>query len=270
MYVDRKPDSSVMKQALEGYMGGVVSREDFLHFLKWEMAIAEDWSALSFIADVKDLDPNGDLALSVRRTYEYVRLWEFPEEPGLSNGVREAIECTFPELIHSVTFAILQLGQTRNMLAGLNIRLDLRDTDAAFATAVNLLSEELEILESTCESIGNLDCISREFPTEDEQGSPSWTAHDGAPLSPKELLELSRLARWDPPFKRATYAEGISAHSTPPQLVTARINAEEQRRIWEAAAARRCPHCNSAAGVSCRTPDGKPRIMHRRRYTVPA
>ncbi|MBT2536192.1 hypothetical protein [Arthrobacter sp. ISL-69] len=61
------------------------------------------------------------------RTYKYVRHWEFPEAPELSKALPAAIECTFPELIQSVARVAGELGRVRNMLEGVNVRLDLRD-----------------------------------------------------------------------------------------------------------------------------------------------
>lgn len=222
--------SLVMEKALEAYLRGEFQRDDLLHILKWEMAASEEWIVLGFIAHVEDLDVDGGLAHAVRRTYEYVRLWEFPEEQGLSRALPEAVEATLPELILSVAGAFMQLCLARDMLAGLNIRLDLRDSEEAFGAAVDLLGAELEILEQACETIGNHSYLASELPEDEAAGRPAWTAPNGGPLSPKEILRLSHLARRMMPIECVTYEEGLRAHSTPPQLVTERIIAREQRQ----------------------------------------
>lgn len=273
-------DFLLMNHALDGYRDGLLPRDGLLSFLKWQMAVAQDHSVRSFLTRVAE-DPtlDSDLAHEISILYKYVRHWEFPTESELSKALPEAIECTLPELIQSVARVGGQLGRVRNMLVGVNVRLDLRGTDLAVDEALRLVSEELTILEGACEEIGAGNGIATAFPSEDAEARPAWHSRDGAPLSPQQILGLANLARWNYPDYFDSYAVGISRHSTPPQLLTERIKIWEQQQLRETeireleervqeAMAQTCPRCNSEPGRSCRTGVGRETAIHKGRYTV--
>lgn len=255
---------SLLLKAIDAHWAGVFPRNELLTFLKWEMAAAPDNTVRKLISAVQNDDPDGDLAYEIDLTCKYVRQWEFPEEPDLSAALHESIECTLPELVRSVAHVGGQLGRVRNMLVGVNVRLDLRDSDKALEEALRLVSEELAVLELACEEIGFSSGVAPAFPDDESEGRPSWSSPEGAPLSPNQIHSLVDLAQWNYPDPSYTYAEGIRGHSTPPQLVTQRIQAEEQQQIRETKISRskdeddgamlqECPRYNSDATASCPT-----------------
>ncbi|MBE4720000.1 hypothetical protein DAD99_18195 [Pseudarthrobacter sp. AB1] len=221
-----------MKTGLEAYRQGIFPKEDFINLLMREMAAAEDETVMNFIAEAQNQDREGDLSFEATRIYKHVRRWEFPEEPELSKVLPAAIGCTLPELIQSLARAAGQLGRVRNRLVGVNVRLDLRDTDVAVEESLRLVTEELRVLERACRKIGDGSGIA---PLPDDEGEdlPSWTSPAGSPLSPRQILTLAVQALWNYPDFSVTYAEGLRGHSTPPQLVTKRITDREQQQILE-------------------------------------
>jgi hypothetical protein len=269
-----------MKNALDAHLDGLFPREGLLLFLKWEMAAAEFKSLTDFIAEVKNYpDVDDDLVREITSISRYVQHWEFPEEPGLAEALPEAIECTLPELIVAVGRAAGQLGHIRNMLVGVNVRLNLLGANAAIEEALRLVSDELASLEGACEEIGNGTGLAPSIPGGEAEGRPSWASPDGAPVSPYEITCLASEARWNDLDFSIAYSDGMCQHSTPPQLVTERIRAREEQLLWEAdsreieeqmrrAMDQACPRCNSAPGEQCRTGAGKGTTMHKARYTA--
>ncbi|MET4097396.1 hypothetical protein [Arthrobacter sp. UYCu712] len=228
------PDTAfvLMKTGLEAYRQGIFPKEDLINLLMREMAAAEDETAMSFVAEVQNQEPEGDLSYEATRIYKHVQRWKFPEEPELSKALPAAIECTFPELIQSLARAAGQLERVRNMLVGVNVRLDLRDSDMAVGEALRLVTEELRVLERACRKIGDGSGIAP-LPDDEAEDVPSWTSPAGSPLSPRQILTLAVQALWNYPDFSVTYAEGLRGHSTPPQLVTERLRAREQQQSLE-------------------------------------
>ncbi|TDK25835.1 hypothetical protein E2F48_11465 [Arthrobacter crusticola] len=240
--------------------------------------MAGDDAVRAFLAEIQG-NPglDADLVDEVTRTYtEKVQHWVFPEEPGLSSGLPDAIVCTFPELVHSVHGAVGSLRRVLNMLVGVNVRLNLRGSHGAIKEALDQVMEELAYLERACEHVGSGTLLAPAFPREEAEGRPSWASPDGEPLSPKQIAWLADLGQKDPDFSVA-YGDGISGHSAPPQLVTERARARERQMIRaeqncgfeeqeRKALALLCPRCGSAPGAECRSRAGKVTTMHKGRY----
>ncbi len=244
------------------------------------MVLAEPDTVSTFLAELQD-NPNldSDVVDEVTRTYtDNVQHWVFPEEPDLSKAVPEALECTFPELIRFFKSARGALGVVLDALVGVNVRLNLRGSYGAVQDARRLLTDEIALLERACEHVGSGTRLAPAFPDEADEDRPSWYSPHGAPLSPKQITWLADLGKESPEIS-LTYAEGITAHSHPPQLVTERIKArerqllrakeirafeEQERRAMKEA----CPRCNSAPGELCRTRAGKETGVHKGRYRI--
>lgn len=266
-----------MEKALDAHRKGWLSRKRLLTFLKWEMAVAEDCTVRTFLTEVQEnRNLDTELVDEVTRTYtENVQYWDFPEEPGLSGALPEAIVCTFPELIQSVHGAAGGLRRVRNMLVGVNVRLNLRGSHGALGEALRLVMDELEFMERACEHVGAGTPLAPGI-TDQKQGA--WDSRDGAPLSPKQIVWLADLGQEDR-TSALKYADGISWHSTPPQLVTERIRARELQLVrakenralveqMRKAMVQACPRCNSAPGAVCRSRAGRETTMHKGRYTM--
>lgn len=206
-------------------MGGAYLECELLLFIMWEMASANDEEARAILKYVQAAELEDVLLFEVHRIYKQVRRWEFPVEHGLASAIPEAVECTFPELIRSMVFACDQLVRVRNMLVGLNMRLDLREADRAVQGALSLLSKELIVLQHACGKIGDGDDLAPEFPDEEPGEGRSWASSNGAPLSPQQILDLSVLALANYPTASLTYEEGISRHSAAAPLIAERIKA---------------------------------------------
>lgn len=260
------------------HLQGLTTREGMLSVLKWQMAVSESAAIKAFLGEIqgnKNLDI--DLVDEVTRTYtEDVQHWVFPEEAGLSKAWPDAIECTFPELVEAANFAAALLHKVQFMLVGVNTRLNLLGSYSAVGQALQLVSKELALLEPACEHVGTGTLLAPGFPGEADEGRPSWSSPGGSPLSPKEIVWLAKLAQSNPELS-VKYADGISRHSTPPQLVTERGRASERQLMWaeeyreieertRAAMALSCPRCNSAPGKQCRSRAGKETTMHQGRY----
>lgn len=271
---------TLMQGALEAHLKGHYPRGELLNFLKWEMAAAGEQEVRTFLSGLeqnKNLDT--DLVDDVTRTYtENVQWWAFPEEPQLSAELLDSIESSIPEVIQSVHRASMGLARVRNMLTGLNVRLNLRGLDAAIEEGLLRVMDELLLLEVAGEHIGTGTPLAPEFPGAKGEGQAAWSSPGGAPLSPKQIIWLADLGRKAPGFA-ITYAEGISAHATPPQLVTERIGARERQLFaaernrkleegMEKAMAVTCPRCNSAPGALCRSRLGKETSTHKGRYAL--
>lgn len=271
---------TVMEGALEAHLKGHYPREELVGFLKWEMAAAgrqEVWNFLSGLQENQNLDV--DLVDEVTRTFtENVQWWDFPEEPQLIAELVDSAESSIPEVIQSVYRASMALIGVRNMLTGVNVRLNLRGLDAAIGEGLRLVMEELLLLEVACEHVGTGTLLAPGFPGVKGDGQAAWSSPGGAPLSPKQIIWLADLGR-ESPEVAVTYAQGISAHTTPPQLVTERIRATERHLIsaernreveeeMRKAMALTCPRCNSAPGALCRSSSGKETTTHKGRYAL--
>lgn len=267
-----------MLGAVEACQEGRLSQRSLLHFVKWETAVSDHHTVSTFLAEVqnnRNLDSN--LVDEVTRTYaENVRHWVFPEEPDLSKALPDAVECTFPELVQSFHRARGVLRHVRNMLVGVNVRLNLRSTHGTMGEALRLVVDELALLERACEHVGTGTLLAPEFPGEEDLGRPSWSSSGGAPLSPRQIVALADLGQKCPEFT-VSYEDGIGRHSAPPQLVSEQIRAAERQRISAErnqkleeertkAMSMSCPRCFSAPGVLCRSRAGKETTMHQGRY----
>lgn len=262
------------------YQKGQLGRNGLLYILKWEMALTEESTVSAFLDEVRgNQSLTGDLIDEVTRLYtENVQHWAFPEEGGLAKALPEAVECTFPELVQSFKSVRGALSHVLAKLVGVNVRLDLRSSYGAVVDARRLVSNEIALLERACEHVGAGTLLAPAFPGEDDLGQPSWSSPGGAPLSPKQIVWLADLGQKRPELT-VNYAEGISAHSSPPQLVTERIEAREWERIraeenrkleerMRKGMARSCPRCKSAPGAACRSRAGIETTMHKGRYTI--
>lgn len=278
MQTNSEADPILWKKAIEDCLHGSIPREGLILFLQWEMAAAQLRPLLDFIAEVKknyeEVDP--DLVREITATSRYVQHWDFPEESGLSEALPGAIECSLPELVMSISRVVGRLGHVRNMLAGVNVRLNLLGAHAAFEEALHLVQEQMELLERACVKIGDETGLAPALPGEAAE-KPSWVSPGGAPLSPDEIILLADLARWNDMDFSVSYKDGLRAHSTPPQLVTEQVRASEEQ-LAEAEKSRglaeqirramvtACPRCGSAPGARCRTGAGKVTTMHKMRY----
>ncbi len=232
-----------------------------------------------FLRDLRTnwiLDP--DVLDAVSRTYtENVQHWVFPEEPQSSTQLPDAIECTIPELVESAGMAVGILRQVLNMLVGVNTRLNLRRAYESVEQALHLVSEEVALLEQAGELVGSGALLAPAFPGRKVQEA-SWCSTKGAPLTPKQIIWLASLAEGQRELS-LTYADGISHHSTLPQLVAEQVLVGDRQRIWAEeervfgeeygiALARTCPRCNSGPGENCRSYKGMETSIHKRRYTT--
>lgn len=277
-------DTELQLNRLNGAVGmyqeGQFSQKGLLDILKWEMAVAEHDTVLAFLDEVRGSESlTGDLVDEITRLYtESVQHWAFPEEGDLAKSLPEAVECTFPELIQSFKSARAALSHVLGELVGVNVRLNLRSSYRAVVDARRLVSDEIALLARACEHVGAGTLLAPEFPGEDDLGQPSWSSPGGAPLSPKQIVWLADIGEKRPELT-VNYADGISAHSSPPQLVTerieakewARIRAEENRKLEEKmrkGMTRPCPRCKSAPGAACRSRAGIETTMHKGRYTI--
>ncbi|KQN88985.1 zinc finger domain-containing protein [Arthrobacter sp. Leaf69] len=271
---------SQLNRAVEMYQKKRLSRRALLDILKWDMAVTEESTVSTFLDGVRGNQTlTDDLIDEITRLYtENVQHWAFPEEGGLAKALPEAVEGTFPELIQSLKSARGALSNVLDKIVGVNVRLNLRSSYGAVVDARRLMSSEIALLERACEHVGAGTLLAPEFPGEDDLGQPSWSSPGGAPLSPKQIVWLADLGQKRPELT-VNYAEGISAHSSPPQLVTERIEAreweriraEENRRLEERmrkGMARSCPRCESAPGAACRSRAGTETTMHKGRYIV--
>lgn len=280
MPITTEPSFLFMKGCLEAHLGGSLSRENFLTLLKWEMAPAGFLTVLHFLSEVKNYpEVDETLLRQVADTYRHVERWDLPEESGLSGALSEGIECTLPELIRSLSHAGNQLARVRDMLIGVNVRLNLVGSYAALDEALHLVNKELHSLDRACEEICLETGLAPSFPSDAAEGHPSWASSEGAPLSPEDIIWLANLGRWNDMDFSVSYKDGLREHSTPPQLVTERIEAREERLFWEAEDRERelhlkeameqvCPRCNSAPSMRCRTRAGKETTMHQARLAV--
>lgn len=271
---------SQLNRAIEMYQKKRLSRRTLLEILKWEMAVAERETVSTFLDEVRgNHSLTDDLIDEITSVYtENVRHWAFPEEPGLAKALPEAVECTFPELIQSLKSARGALSHVLDKLVGVNVRINLRSSYGAVMDARRMVTGEIALLERACEHVGAGTLLAPDFPGEDDLGQPSWSSPGGAPLSPKQIVWLADLGQKRPELT-VNYAEGISAHSSPPQLVTERIEAREWERMraeenrgleeqMRKGMARSCPRCESAPGTACRSRAGTETTMHKGRYTV--
>lgn len=269
-----------LERPLEAYKNGRLSRRGFLEILKWEMAVAGHDTVSTFLDEVRgNQSLTDDLIDEITSVYtENVQHWAFPEERGLAKALPEAVECTFPELIQSLKSARSALSHVLDKLVGVNVRINLRSSYGAVMDARRIVTGEIALLERACEHVGAGTLLAPEFPGEDDLGQPSWSSPGGAPLSPKQIVWLADLGQKRPELT-VNYAEGISAHSSPPQLVTERIEAREWERIraeenrkleerMRKGMARSCPRCESAPGAACRSRAGTETTMHKGRYTI--
>lgn len=282
MNKNQDPDALLarLQRTIVSYKEGRLSQRSLLRILKWEMVLAEHDTVTTFLAELQD-NPNldSDVVDEVTRTYtDNVQHWVFPEEPDLSKAVPEALECTFPELIRIFKSARGALGVVLDALVGVNVRLNLRGSYGAVQDARRLLTDEIALLERACEYVGAGTSLAPAFPEEADEGRPLWYSPHGTPLSPKQITWLADLGKESPEIS-LTYAEGIAAHSYPPQLVTERIRARERQllrakelRAFEEQERRAmketCPRCNSAQGELCRTRAGKETGVHKGRYRI--
>ena len=271
---------SQLNRAVEMYQKKRLSRRALLDILKWEMAVAEPDTVSTFLEEIRGTENlTGDLIDEVTRVYtENVQHWAFPEEGDLAKALPEAVEGTFPELIQSLKSARGALSHVLDKLVGVNVRLNLRSSYGAVMDARRLMSSEIALLERACEHVGAETLLAPAFPGEEDLGHASWSSSGGAPLSPKQIVWLADIAGKRPEFA-VNYADGISAHSSPPQLVTERIEAREwermraegDRRLEEQTRkgmARTCPRCKSAPGAACSSRAGIETTMHKGRYTI--
>lgn len=280
MAITTEPSFLFMKDALEAHLGGSLPREDFLTSLKWEMAAADYLTVLHFLSEVKNYpEVDETLLRQVTNTYRHVERWNLPEEPELSGSLSEAIECTLPELICSLSHAGNQLARVRDMLVGVNVRLNLVSSYAVIDEVLQLVRDELYLLDGACEVICDETGLAPSFPDEAAEGHPSWASSEGAPLSPDHIISLANLGRWNDMNSAISYKDGLCQHSTPPQLVTERILARKEELFWEAesremgldlrsAMEQACPRCDSWPGMPCRTKAGKETSMHRARLAT--
>lgn len=271
---------SRLNRTVEWYEKDQIGRKGLLDALKWEMAVTEESTVSTFLDEVRgNQSLTVDLIDEITRVYtENVQHWTFPEERGLAKALPEAVECTFPELIQSLKGARGALSHVLDKLVGVNVRINLRSSYGAVMDVRRIVTGEIALLERACEHVGAGTLLAPEFPGEADLGQPSWSSPGGAPLSPKQILWLADLGQKRPELT-VNYAEGISAHSSPPQLVTERIEArewermraEEDRRLEEQmrkGMARSCPRCESAPGMACRSRAGIETTMHKGRYTI--
>jgi hypothetical protein len=277
MATTTEPSFLFMKDSLVAHLAGSLPRDDFLKLLKWEMAAADYLTVLHFLSEVKNYpEVDETLLRQVTNTYKHVERWDLPEESGLSGSLPEAIECTLPELIRSLSHAGNQLAHARDMLIGVNVRLNLVSSYAVLDEVLQLVRDELYLLDGACEVICDETGLAPSFPDEAAEGHPSWASSEGAPLSPDHIIGLANLARWNNMDSAISYKDGLRQHSTPPQLVTERILARKEELFWEAedretelhlqrAMERVCPRCNSAPSMQCRTKAGKKTSMHQAR-----
>ncbi|MGO4383398.1 hypothetical protein AB4Y80_04085 [Specibacter sp. RAF43] len=271
-----------MRGVVHTHLQGLVSREPMLLRLKWQMAASDGDLVAAFLNEIQE-DPTleADLVEDITSTFtDNVQHWKFPEEHKLSSPLTDALECTFPELVNSVYRAAVGLRRVRAMLIGVNVRLNLRGAHRSMGEALNLVIGELELLSLAGEHVATDAPLRSSFPEEEDDGRGPWSSPAGEPLSPKQIVWLADLCRKHPDSSIG-YADGISAHSTPPQLVTERIKARKDRLIrtqqyreieeqMRKAMAQSCPRCNSAPGEFCRSRAGKETTMHKGRYTMAA
>jgi hypothetical protein len=209
---------SHLKRPLAAYQKGSLSRRGLLEVRRWEIAVAEHTAVSAFLAEVqKNQNLGDDLVDEVTLTStENIQNWAFPEDPDLYEALPETVACTFPELIQSSHRARGVVRHVRNMLFGFNVRLNLRSTHGAIGEALRLVMNELALLERACDHVGAGILLAPQFPGEEDRGRPSWSSPGGAPLSD--------LGQKRPEFT-VNHAEGISGHSSTPQLVTERSGA---------------------------------------------
>lgn len=270
----------MMEEAFKAHLKGHYPREELVGFLKWEMAAAGGKDVAKFLSGLQEnQNLDVDLVDEVTRTYtENVQWWDFPEEPQLTAELLDSVEISIPEVIQSVYRASMGLIRVRNMLTGVTVRLNLRGLDAAIGEGLHLVMEELLLLEVACEHVGTGTLLAPGFPGVKGDGQAAWSSPGGAPLSPKQIIWLADLGRKAPEMA-VTYAEGIRAHATPPQLVTERIRAAERHLIsaernreveeeMRKAMALTCPRCKSAPGALCRSSAGKETTTHKGRYAL--
>lgn len=122
-------------------------------------------TVLHLLSEVKNYpEVDETLLREVTNTYRHVERWDLPEESGLSGSLPEAIECTLPELIRSLGHAGNQLARVRDMLSGVNVRLNLVGSYAAMDEALHLVNEELYSLDRACEAIADETGLASSFP----------------------------------------------------------------------------------------------------------
>lgn len=228
--------SLLLQTVLDAHMEGSFPREGLLLHLKWEMAAARYKTPEDLVAQIKSYqDVDDDLVREIIRIGRYVQQWEFPEEPGLGAELPEATKCTLPQLVLSVRRAVGQLEHVRNMLVGVNVRLNLLAVDEAIEEALDLVINELASLQGACEEIGKGTSLPPSIPCSGAEGGPSWASPEGAPASPYEITLLASEGRWNRLSASTAYADGIRKHASPPQLVPKRIKDREEELSWEAA-----------------------------------